>query len=369
MRQRSWLQLVVVLAILSGACATDGGEVTETTEQATTTTVAPATTTTAPATTTTQPSESFSLDSVRVAFNANRDTSIVPDLAAWDAIVERGLALEIIPLTGAGADVTVAAVLADRADIGYASLAPLMAAVAQGQDLVAFLPAHAVPYHAVVAKDDIEEWSDLEGRTVGISSTTDSSYWSLVLVMEKYGADPEAVEWVTVRGSSDRAAALGAGRIDAGLVILGMGLPLADDPELDLHVLGYPGAEDENVLFTSYFTTREFAEQHPDVVAAFTEEAITQYRVAQDKDAFMALAIPMLVGVQTHDEISATYDALMEIGVWKPNAETWTEQSGDYTGELFATFDVLEDLLRFDDFATREFVDAALARLGPYEGS
>jgi ABC-type nitrate/sulfonate/bicarbonate transport system substrate-binding protein len=51
----------------------------------------------------------------------------------------------------------------------------------------------------MVVANDINSWSDLVGKPVGITATGDRSYWTTVLQLGKAGVDPASIDWVTVR--------------------------------------------------------------------------------------------------------------------------------------------------------------------------
>ena len=310
----------------------------------------------------------MSLDRIRIGFLANRSTDSVPDFTLFfsDALPQRGLEVEYIDFSGTGADTGLTALVAGRIDmLGNATMGGGISIVAAGQEVVGVFPSIAVPYHMVISKDDIATWEDLRGKTIGISSVTDSSYWSLALVLQKYGIDPSEITFTTVRGSSGRAAALSAGAIDAGLVVIGLGLPLLENEDLGLHVLGLTGTELPEIQFAAYWTTRDFIERHPDVIQAVAEEHLKLQRLALDRDSFLAMAEPILAGIEDPDVIAATYETLAAMGVWQANFDVWNEIAGDFTAQTLFEFGVLDTYVPFSEFATTEFTSNAVENLGP----
>jgi NitT/TauT family transport system substrate-binding protein len=166
------------------------------------------------------------------------------------------------------------AILSGAADIGRASPQTVIAAHIRGVPLVVVAPG-AIHRHgvfgnaAIVVKADapFKTVLDLQGKTVACTAIGDVGYLGLRSLIDAAGGDSSTVKWVEIPIPSV-AAALEAGRIDAGLstepfmtrdVAAGKVKTLVD--MLD----GYQGA----ILQGVYFSTKAFAQANADAVARF----------------------------------------------------------------------------------------------------
>ena len=122
----------------------------------------------------------------------------------------------------------------------------------------------------VVAKNSpIQSAKDLEGKTVAINGLKSSSENPMDAWLAKNGADVTKVHRIEMP-SAQMPAALARGTIDAALILepaYSTGLQHGD-----IRLLANPtGAMRSVYLQTAWFTTKQYATQHPDVVKKFAE--------------------------------------------------------------------------------------------------
>jgi ABC-type nitrate/sulfonate/bicarbonate transport system substrate-binding protein len=123
------------------------------------------------------------------------------------------------------------ALIAGQFDLAHAA-SPGIAASLKGAPLkLIFVVAEPSPYW-IIGKKDMRAWTDLKGKTIGVSSTTGTQVLdtSRVLAMHDVNAQADGVKYVVPGGPGDehKVAALKAGSIDAG-VFSGTGTVVALD--------------------------------------------------------------------------------------------------------------------------------------------
>jgi ABC-type nitrate/sulfonate/bicarbonate transport system substrate-binding protein len=108
--------------------------------------------------------------------------------------------IDVNQQTLAGANTAITALIAGQVDIIVSSLPAGVAAIGSGQDLKAVFPGVMSPEHVILVNEKINGWSDVEGKTFGATSKTDSSYWELALLAEKHKIDVNKIKILTIRG-------------------------------------------------------------------------------------------------------------------------------------------------------------------------
>ena len=112
----------------------------------------------------------------------------------------------------------VAGAVSEEADFCYISLQALINSRAEGIPIKAFLGNGNEYVFPLAVTDEIENWEDLEGRTIGVQDTSAVSYASTVAMVNEELGDPEAVEYSTMAGTENRLAAIESGELDAAAV-------------------------------------------------------------------------------------------------------------------------------------------------------
>lgn len=173
---------------------------------------------------------------------------------------------------------TLQAVTGGSADFSFGgSTTPALAAIIAGSPLVFTQFVVCQPRTtAIIAKDasGINSIKDLVGKSVAVNRSGLGEFL-LVAALEKYGIDRSQVKFVYLN-PPDAAPALASGKVDAWSMW---------SPGVDIARIEYKAHDlfleerdlDFQIDFTSYLTTRAFAEVNPDLVravnAAFLAEA------------------------------------------------------------------------------------------------
>lgn len=166
-----------------------------------------------------------------------------------------------------------AAVAGGSADIGQANLVSLALAHERGLPFVAIAAANIVDWRqhqnalVVAPASPIRAARDLVGKTVALPGIRNITEVALDAWLEANGVSPKGVNVIDMPMSS-MTAALASGHIDAGQ----MTFPeLADGLEKrTIRVLSYPmEAIGKVFLAGAWFTTQNWAREHPDLVRRF----------------------------------------------------------------------------------------------------
>jgi ABC-type nitrate/sulfonate/bicarbonate transport system substrate-binding protein len=297
-------------------------------------------------------------------FNGADDPAFMPDFDAFNRLKDQyGVSVDLQRVSGA--DIAIKSLVANQVDMSMGSLASGILAVGQGQTLKAITSEASAPYFSMVVTNDINSWNDLVGKPVGITATSDGSYWTTVLELGKAGVDPSSINWVTVRGTPARVDALRAGKINGAQLQVGGTLDVLKDG--GFKVLAQVGKDFPNLLFNAFWTTDSFIKDHADIVQAFVEMEMQGHRDIQDKSKFLAVAKPV-IGDQMDDQtLSQAYDLLKEMNIWDPNESRWNAEAGNFAAKTLADFQAVEKNVDFSQWGTTQFVEAARQKLGPYQ--
>lgn len=187
----------------------------------------------------------------------------------------------------------VPAVVSGQYDFGFSNMVTLILGRSRGLDLTAVAAASAPApggkddMAAVIATDPaIRTAADLAGKRVAVNALNNIAATSLRQAVRKAGADPDSMQLVEL-GFADQAAALKAGRIDAGFTV---------EPYLALarregaHVVTYPYLSvDPDVTVASYMASGGTLKNKPEAVRGFqvalrkAAELIAEDRAVLDK--------------------------------------------------------------------------------------
>ncbi|RUT28908.1 ABC transporter substrate-binding protein [Arsenicitalea aurantiaca] len=211
---------------------------------------------------------------------------------------EEGLKVEFKPEVG-GVDI-VTSVVAGDFDFGYSNQTSLLIAASRGLPVVAVANGfvgetqNETGNNAIVvrADSDIQSLADLEGRRVSSNTLQNFVHLSILAALENNGIEnpAEAVEIIEVP-FPDVVSLVAQGQVDAGWVVEPfVAAALAND----LRVISYPVYEvDPNgIMFSAYFTNRNFLEENPELVDGFVRAIYRGQQYAIDNPDEVRAAFP-----------------------------------------------------------------------------
>ncbi len=164
------------------------------------------------------------------------------------------------------------AVASNAVDIGYASL--VVVAVAHRKNIPFVVIAPTVAYTSkaptaalfVATNSPVRSAKDLTGKVLAVAGLGTIVEYAARAWIDQNGGDASSVKFIEFAYSA-MPAALAAGRIDAAL----LNEPFLALGKKDARVLGYPyDAIGKEFLTGVWFTTSQWAKDHPDAVARFT---------------------------------------------------------------------------------------------------
>jgi ABC-type nitrate/sulfonate/bicarbonate transport system substrate-binding protein len=301
---------------------------------------------------------------VRVANGTTLDILTVPDVRTFEHFLPTKYGIkgdiEYVP----GAVRAIQAVLTGAADIGIATLAAGLEAVDKNQDIQCFaLAAGARPYFYLVGESSIKDLKDLQGKSVGMISLVDSTYYVPAMQMAVRGLDPASVRWVAAGGGAGRANAMLSGSVQAVALQAGQALQLIAQNGNKYHMFANAGKDLDKLIFKCFWAKKSWLKDNADTAEKIVASQLLATREALTKESFLDLAVPMLKP-QTRPTLSQAYDLIKEQGAWDPNAELLNKTAGNFTSQQMAQYKIIQRAPAFDAWATTEYVDRALKIVG-----
>jgi NitT/TauT family transport system substrate-binding protein len=193
-----------------------------------------------------------------------------------------GLDVKVEPLLSGAAGAS--AVAAGALQIAKSSTIALVAAHAHGLPFVIIAPSVVFtadrPTSALIVRKDstLRPGKDFNGKTLGVSSLVDARVISIKAWIDQNGGDSSTMKFIEVPASAVLAA-VDAGRIDATVV---SNTQLGDAVQSGLFKnLGEPNAAiGKRYIVNTWYTTRAFLAQNPDVVHRFLTALLTSVNYA-----------------------------------------------------------------------------------------
>jgi NitT/TauT family transport system substrate-binding protein len=190
---------------------------------------------------------------------------------------KEGLKVDVVSMEGGSRGVQV--LLSGEIQGMHVGVGPVIQANRAGADIRAITStANTIPI-TIFTKPEIKSAADLKGKNVGISAFGSETDIAISLALKKLGIDRKDVTILQIGGSSQRFAALTAGRVDAVPLLepaISMAKEKGFNPILDL------AAEKTPWIFDSVVVTRSYMQQHG--------ETLTRFVRAYLAGAYLALA-------------------------------------------------------------------------------
>jgi NitT/TauT family transport system substrate-binding protein len=226
-----------------------------------------------------------------------------------------GLDLKVEPLLSGAAGAS--AVAAGALPIAKSSTIALVAAHAHGLPFVIIAPSVVFtadrPTSALIVRKDslLKPGKDFNGKTLGVSSLVDARVISIKAWIDQNGGDSSTMKFIEVPASAVLSA-VDAGRIDATVV---SNTQLGDATQSGLFKnLGEPNAAiGKRYIVNTWYTTRAFLAQNPDIVHRFLTALLPAVNYANAHPAEMTQYLAPFVKIDeaklrnmTHSVIATT---------------------------------------------------------------
>lgn len=257
---------------------------------------------------------------------------------------------------GGGADV-IAAIASGSLDIGYVGSSPLTAAASSELPIEAFFIVGNIAEAEALAVKGVDKPEDLVGKKIATPFVS-TSHYALLAALKHWNVDPTSLEILNLR-PADIGAAWERGDIDGAYVwdpVLNQIKTTGGKVLVDSAEVASWGAP----TFDAWIVRKEYAEQHPEIVTAFTKVTADAYAAyladpaAWGPESDAAKKIAQLTGANAAD-----VPALLKGYVFPSLAE----QAGpNYLGG--ATTKAVADTAAF--LVEQGRIPAALADYAPY---
>jgi ABC-type nitrate/sulfonate/bicarbonate transport system substrate-binding protein len=305
------------------------------------------------------------LTKLKVAF-----TVVAPNLQDMEMFLakEKGifnkynLDVDVIFLNGD--NLGLLALISGDADVSYNSVVLIAVAREKGGNVRSFLETTPAHDYMIIANKTIKNWSDLKGKTIGVSLIGSVAHLMPAAALEKNGVDVREVQFLSVGGSAGRAQALITKKVDAGMLHIIDGLKLTQKYDY-LYMFSDLITELPDYAFVSYSTRAEDLKNPAkrDVLTAYTAGMIEGKRLMlSDKKATLD-CYKKYYPNEDMDLVSKVYDILLP--TLKPGLNGGlSAKRFNYTRDEMAKYKQLKGTVKFEDVYDTTLVDRALTALG-----
>ena len=279
-------------------------------------------------------SDTEGLETVNIGYFPLVHTSTIVQADQAGYLEEAGIDAELMQTEGGAA--AIPSLISGDVDILYSNYTSIMLAAEQGLP-VALVSGNdvATDDHGIfVAEDsDIEEFADIEGKSFAVNNLQNIGTVSVYAQLEEHGLSPDSVDLVEMP-NPDMAPAVANGNVDAiwqvepfQTIATQSGLKRIGDmfagPAADMPVGGW-------------VTTREFAENNPEIIAAFREALAQASDDLQDNHDLHLELVPQYTEIDetvARDLTLPHYDPELDVDALQDGADLM-EKYGITSGPL-----------------------------------
>ncbi len=272
-------------------------------------------------------------------------------------------------LEGWGADVTrvelpsisgLEAIIAGRAEVASRSSDEVLLGQSQGVDVVAFGAPISTMHYAVVSTPGVNSIADLKGKSIGTSGPGGFNGMLFRYMITQEGLVPEEdVAIVPVGGSSERAAAVMAGQVNATVVFIDNWLAM-EEQGANVQLLGYVADIVPGLSSRAMFAERSYMEANPDLILAMACANLeANHWIGNDKDEFVAYAMDNVRGAN-EAAVAAFYDVAADIGMFPTDpAEALDVEGYQRLADLLYEGGEFDEPLDASGFVDRSYMEEA----------
>lgn len=294
---------------------------------------------------------------LRIAHPAIANFGDLPILMATDALIEQGYTVDTLFL--GSSQLAITALTDGEADIGISSTRTALAAIAKGAPITTVMEESGNVW-VLAARPGIERCSDLDGRRVGITDTGGLVGTLTLAYLARHC--PDVTPKFVLIGTESRAAALGAGELDAGPLELSDLLRLQSASPGRVKTLVRFADVMPRMIVVGVHVNRAYADAHPGAIRDFIRALLTIHRRIQNEPDLLTKAAMKYLKA---DEQSAApiVDAYIKAKAWDPNGGM-DVQSVQNALDLFAETAGLPKDLTVPQVVDRSHLDAVLDAIG-----
>jgi len=272
-------------------------------------------------------------------------------LEEWGADVTR---VELPTISG------LEAIIADRIDVASRSSDEILLGQSRGVDVIAFAAPISTMHYAVVSTPGVDTIADLDGKSIGTSGPGGFNGMLFRYMIKQEGLVPEEdVAVVPVGGSSERAAAVMAGQVNATVVYIDNWLQMKEQGA-NVQLLGYISDLVPGLSSRAVFAEREYIEANEDLVLAMACANLeVNHWINSSKEDFISYTMDNVRGAN-EDAVSAFYDVATEIGMFPTEPNELLDTSGyQKLADLMLDGGEFDEPLDASQFVDQSYVNRA----------
>ena len=228
-------------------------------------------------------------------------------LQSWGADVER---VELPSISG------LEAIIADRIEVASRSSDEILIGQARGVDVVAIGAPISTMHYAIVSTPGVNSITDLKGKSIGTSGPGGFNGMLFRYILKQNGLEPEVdVAIVPVGGSSERAAAIMAGQVNATVIFIDNWLAL-EEQGANAQLLGYVADIVPGLSSRAVFAEREYIEANDELAVAIACANLeANHWIGSSKEGFVEYALDNVRGAN-EEAVAKFYDVAMGINMF-----------------------------------------------------
>jgi len=281
-------------------------------------------------------------------------------LESWGADVTR---VELPNISG------LEAIVADRIDVAARSSDEIILGQSRGVDVVAFGAPISTMHYAVVSSPGVDGIADLDGKAIATSGPGGFNGMLFRYMIRQEGLTPEEdVSVVPVGGSSERAAALMAGQVQATIVYIDNWLAMKEQGA-DVQLLGYVADLVPGLSSRAIFAPREYITANEELATAIAcaNLEINEW-INSSKDDFVSYTMDNVRGAD-EAAVSAFYDVAVDISMFPTEPKAVLDSSGyQALADLMHGGGAIEEEMDASAFVDYSYLESA-AEMGCGSGS
>ena len=301
-------------------------------------------------------------------------------LKDWGADVTR---VELPSISG------LEAIIADRVEVASRSSDEILIGQARGVDVVAIGAPISTMHYAIVSTPGVNSIADLDGKSIAIGRSRENQIEIADLdgksigtsgpggfngmlfryMLKQEGLEPEVdVAVVPVGGSSERAAAIMAGQVNATVVYIDNWLAL-EAQGANAQLLGYVADIVPGLSSRAVFAEREYIEANEELAVAIACANLEANKwIGSSKEDFVSYTMDNVRGAN-EEAVAKFYDVAVKINMFPTTPEELLDPSGyQALADLLYDGGELDTQLDASSFVDRSYLERA-AEMGCGTGS
>lgn len=240
-------------------------------------------------------------------------------LESWGADVTR---VELPSISG------LEAIIADRIEVASRSSDEILIGQARGVDVVAIGAPISTMHYAIVSTPGVNSISDLKDKSIGTSGPGGFNGMLFRYMLKQNGLEPEVdVAVVPVGGSSERAAAIMAGQVNATVVYIDNWLAL-EAQGANAQLLGYVADIVPGLSSRAVFAERDYIESNSELATAIACANLeANYWINSSKEDFVSYTMENVRGAN-EEAVAKFYDVAIDINMFPTTPSELLDPSG-----------------------------------------